>query len=222
LYRIRELPEPDRPREKLLELGAENLTDSELLAILIRTGIKGKNALELAREILKASGGLSGLSRMSVRELSSIKGLGEAKAVTIAASLELGRRASSVELRKISSPREVYGLLRPRFAFLEREVLGVVTLNAKGAVISVLPLLSGRINAVSASPKEILSPVVRDLADAFVLFHNHPSGDPRPSPEDLRFTERIREASDILGITLVDHLILTGNGYFSFKEEGLV
>ncbi|MEO2083781.1 MAG: DNA repair protein RadC [Desulfurobacteriaceae bacterium] len=222
MYRIRELPEPDRPREKLLELGAENLTDSELLAILIRTGIKGKNALELARETLKVSGGLSGLSRMSVRELSSIKGLGEAKAVTIAASLELGRRASSTELRKVSSPREVYDLLRSRFAFLEREVLGVVTLNAKGAVISVLPLLSGRVNAVSASPKEVLSPVVRDLAEAFILFHNHPSGDPRPSPEDLRFTRRVKEASELLGITLIDHLILVRNGYFSFKEEGLV
>ncbi len=222
LKRIKELPAADRPREKLIQKGPAALTDSELLAILLRTGSRGKSALALASEILKEFNGLQGLTRASLRELTSIKGLGTAKAVTLAAALELARRASRREVRRITSPEEAFSVLKPLFGHKEVEHFGVVTLAGNGVLLGIHEVAKGAVNAAAITPKEVFRPAVRDLAEAVILFHNHPNGDPSPSAQDLKVTERLIEAGKVLGIEVLDHLIVTEETFFSFKGEGLV
>ena len=223
-YTIKELPESDRPREKLLKVGAENLSDSELLAIVLRTGTREKNALELARELLRHFGGLSGLSRAHVGELLSFKGLGKAKAVTLIATLELGRRCLRGEETspKISSPDDVARLLLPKYGSLKVEVFGIVTLNSKGKLISIHEVSKGGVNFTSVTPKEVFHPAVKDLASSVILFHNHPSGEVTPSREDILVTERLVKVSQHLEIEVLDHIIFGSSQYFSFKKEGLL
>jgi len=223
VLRIKELPESDRPREKLKKLGARALTDSELIAILLRTGTSGKSAVALAQELLAEFEGLKGLSKASLRELLSIKGLGEAKAVTLIAALELGRRAGTGERRnRITAPEEAYSLIAPLVGSLEVEEVGIITLDTKGAVIGIHTVARGGLNGALVSLKEILRPAVRDLAEALILFHNHPSGDPTPSREDLEITRRVKEGAELLGLKLLDHIIVGKDSFFSFKGEGLV
>jgi DNA repair protein RadC len=223
VLRIKELPESDRPREKLKKFGSRALTDSELLAILLRTGTCGKSAVTLAQELLRKFKNLKGLSRASLRELLSVKGLGEAKAVTLIAALELGRRVGTEDKReRITGPEEAYSLIVPLVDSLEVEEVGIVTLNAKGAVIGIHTVARGGLNGASVNLKEILRPAVRDLAEALILFHNHPSGDPTPSREDLEITRRVKEGAELLGLELIDHIIVGKNCFFSFKGEGLV
>jgi len=223
LERIRELPEEDRPREKLLKVGAENLTDGELLAILLRTGTNGKSALTLARELLKEFKGLKGISEASLRELTSFKGLGLAKAITLVAAFEVGKRVKRTgSPEKIRSPEEAFNLIRPIVETLKVEELGVITLNSRGGVIGVHRVARGGASRVSVAVKELLRPAVKDLATGIILFHNHPSGNPKPSPEDLELTRKVKKACNILGIELLDHIIATGEEFFSFRGEGLV
>ncbi|WP_456342471.1 RadC family protein [Thermovibrio sp.] len=223
MEKIKELPAEDRPREKLLKVGAENLTDGELLAILLRTGTNGKSALTLARELLKEFKGLKGIAEASLRELTSFKGLGLAKAITLAAAFELGRRAKRSESpKRVRSPQEAFNLIRPIVETLKVEELGVITLNSKGEVIGIHRVARGGANRVSVRAKEILRPAVKDLAEGIILFHNHPSENPEPSPEDLKLTRQVKEACTILGIELLDHIIAAGEEFFSFKGEGLV
>ncbi|TCK05254.1 RadC family protein [Phorcysia thermohydrogeniphila] len=223
-YTIKELPESDRPREKLIKLGAENLSDSELLAIILRTGSKERNALELARELLKHFGGLSGLSRAHLEELLSFKGLGKAKAVTLIAAIELGQRCLAGEKipPKISSPEDVAKLLLPKYSGLKVEVFGIVTLNSKGKLISVHEVSKGGVNFTSVTPKEVFHPAVKDLASAVILFHNHPSGEVTPSREDIVVTERLIKAGKHLEIEVLDHIIFGSSQFLSFKKEGLL
>lgn len=222
-YTIKELPESDRPREKLVKFGASSLSDSELLAIILRTGTAGKNALDLSRELLKHFGGIEKLSKASIRELKKFKGLGEAKAVTLTALFELCRRLKSVSGKfKISSPAEAFKLLRPLFSFKDTEHFGVVTLNRKGYVINVHTVSVGGSSKVAVEPKEVFRPAVKDLSEAVILFHNHPSGDPTPSSEDVEITKKLVNAGKILGIEVLDHIIIGRETFFSFKGEGLV
>ena len=223
-YTIKELPESDRPREKLIKLGAENLSDSELLAIILRTGFKEKNALELARELLKHFKGLSGLLNAHLEELLSFKGLGEAKAVTLIAAFELGRRCLALERTppKISSPEDVARILLLKYGRLKVEVFGIVTLNTKGRLISVHEVSKGGVNFTSVTPKEVFYPAVKDLASAVILFHNHPSGEVTPSREDIAVTERLIKAGKHLEIEVLDHIIFGSSQYLSFKKEGLL
>lgn len=223
MYRIKELPESDRPREKLLKVGAENLTDSELLAILIRTGTNGKSALTIARELLKAFGSLKGIAQAPLRELISFKGLGKAKAITLIASFEIGRRVKrEPPPDKVLSPQDAYRLIRPIVEDLKVEELGVITLNSSGSVIGIYKVARGGTTQVSVKVKEILAPAVKDLAEGLILFHNHPSGDLRPSAEDLELTKRVSKASELLGLKLLDHLIVSEKSFLSLKGEGLV
>ena len=223
-YKIKELPEADRPREKLLKFGAENLTDSELLAILLRTGLKGKNVLDLSRELLNHFGGISGLSRAHVEELLSFRGLGKAKAITLLAAFEVGRRALLTEdfSPKITSPEDVANLVWMKLKNLKVEVFGIVTLNTKGKLISVHEITKGGTNFTSISPKEVFYPAVKDVASAVILFHNHPSGDPTPSSEDIEVTRKLLNGASLLEIEVLDHIIFGRNSYFSFKKEGLL
>ena len=220
---MRELPESERPREKLVRFGAPNLTDSELLAIVLRTGAVGKSVLDLSRELLKRFGGLRGLAEASLNELLEFKGLGKAKAITLISLFELCKRVRREgKSERITSPEDAYRILEPLFSERKTEHFGIITLNRKGYLINIHTVSVGGLGKVAVEPKEVFRPAVRDLAEAVILFHNHPSGISRPSSEDLEITKRLVEAGKVLGVEVIDHIIIGKEEFFSFKGEGLV
>jgi len=226
---IHELPAEDRPREKLAAKGAAALSDSELIAILLRTGMQGANAIEVARNLLAKYQSLGGLSRCSVEELSAIKGVGPAKAVQLAAAFGLGARLARETLsrQKIDSPDLVYDLLGAEMRALHTESLRVVLLNTRYHLLRIEEVSTGSINESIAHPREIFRPALIYSAYALIVVHNHPSGDPTPSDADHRLTRRLAEAAKLLQITLLDHIIIgSPDGgrvpYFSFKETGVL
>ncbi|MDH7490050.1 MAG: DNA repair protein RadC [Anaerolineae bacterium] len=221
---IKEMPTSERPRERLIHYGASALSTAELLAIILRAGLKGQNVLELAQALLVRFGGLRGLARADARELAAIKGVGEAKASQVLAALELGKRLSlesPADRPQIQSPRDVANLLQGDMALLEQEHLRILLLDAKNRVHAVKTVYVGRLDGVDVRLGDLFREAVRAGAAAMVVAHNHPSGDPTPSPEDVRITEQMRQAGDLLGIALLDHVIIGGNRYVSLKERGL-
>ena len=230
--RIPDLPEAERPREKLARHGAGSLTDAELLALFFRIGIQGKNAITMSRELIEKYGSLQALSRLSVAELSnSNKGIGPAKAAELVAVFEMGRRLATEQLADVplSEPERVYELLRCEMQQLSTESLRVLLINTRLRLVKVEEITKGSLNETVAHPRDILRPVLMYQAHGFVLVHNHPSGDPTPSEADRRLTRRVREAADLMRIEMLDHIIIghpsahaEGVGYFSFRENGLV
>ena len=228
-FTIQELPEGDRPREKLARLGPGALSDAELIAILLRVGMKGVNAIELARQILVKYGSLAALARCSVAEISKIKGVGPAKAVQLAAAFGLGQRLAfeTIAAQPMDKPELIYALLGAEMRTLERESLRVILLDTKLHFMRVEEISLGSLNETTAHPREILRPALIHAAFAFVLVHNHPSGDPTPSDADRRMTRKLIEASALLQIRMNDHVIigapLPGRlPYFSFAEAGMM
>ena len=228
-YTIHELPLPERPREKLLARGVSALSDTELIAILLRTGTRGANAIALAEQLLRRFGSFAGLARTPVPELVKVKGIGLGKGIQLAASFAVGARlaAERISNEPIDSPQIVYDLLGPEMRLLDRESLRAVLLDAKQRLIAVQEISLGTLNESLAHPREIFKAAITHSAFSFVLVHNHPSGDPSPSEADGRLTRRIAEASRILQITLHDHVIIGtsrngSTGYFSFKEAGVI
>ncbi|MEA3186901.1 MAG: repair protein RadC [Chthoniobacter sp.] len=226
---IREMPAQDRPREKLASQGAAALSDSELIAILLRTGVPGANAVDVARELLQRYQSLSGLARCSVQELSKIKGVGMAKAVQLAAAFGLGARLAreSLSKSKIDSPELVYDLLGSDMRALHRESLRAILLDTRYHLLRIEEVALGSLNESIAHPREIFRPAIIYSAYAVIVVHNHPSGDPSPSEADHRLTRRLAEAAQLLQITLLDHIIIgapreKGPPYFSFKEAGIL
>ena len=226
---IRELPVQQRPRERLLHSGVSALTDAELIAILLRTGTRGMNAVELAELLLQRFGSFAQLARATVAQISQTKGIGRTKAVQLTAAFGLGSRLAAEKYidHPLDNPEAVYDLVGPDLRLLDRESLQVLLLDTRYRLISRHEISRGTLNESLAHPREILKPAISQSAYAFVLFHNHPSGDPSPSEADLRLTRRIVEASRILQITLLDHLIIGfpqngRSGYFSFKEHGII
>jgi len=227
--RIHELPEQDRPREKLAAQGAAALSDSELIAILLRTGMQGANAIDVARQLLTEFKSLSGLARCSVKELSKIKGVGPAKAVQLVAAFGLASRLARETLarQRLDSPELINDLLGPEMRALGRESLRLVLLDTKYLLIRVEEISHGSLNESIAHPREVFRPALIYSAYAVILVHNHPSGDPTPSSADHQLTRRLAQGAELLQIRLLDHVILgTGdNGrlpYFSFKEAGII
>ena len=227
--RIREMPEGDRPREKLAAHGASSLSDSELIAILLRTGKVGANAIDVARDLLKEHGSLRELSRCGVDELAKISGVGFAKAVQLAAAFDLGNRLSREPLanQKIDSPELVDQLLGSEMRMLRTEEMRAILLDTRYRLIRVEEISSGTVNESIAHPREIFRPAVIASAYAVIVVHNHPSGDPSPSQADHGLTRRLAEAAELMQIKLLDHLIIgaksnNGPGYFSFKEAGVL
>jgi DNA repair protein RadC len=228
--RIREIPEADRPREKLTARGASSLTDAELIAIFLRTGTHERNVIDVAREVLSARGGLHALSRASVQELiNSAKGIGPAKAAELAAVFEVGKRLARGPGKrlKLNTPQAVYELLSPEMWTLDRERLYVLLVDTKHQLIWMEIVSVGSLNESIAHPREILRPALIHSAYGFILAHNHPSGDPAASDADRRLTRRIHEAADLLRINLIDHIIVGTpeegrQPYFSFKENNLL
>jgi DNA repair protein RadC len=216
----------DQPREKLLEKGPQALTDSELLAILIRIGNPQSNAIELAREILKTvQNNLHELGKRPLREIMKTKGIGEAKAMTIAAALELGRRRqSSMSLEKpaVKDSREVAGYLRPKLADYNYEVFGVLYLNQAGRINHFEVMSQGGITGTVVDPRLIFKRALETEAVSIIVCHNHPSGNLKPSKADEILTSKLSEGAKLLDIKLLDHIIVGDNGYFSFADEGLL
>ena len=226
---IRELPEHDRPRERLTRLGATALSDAELLAILLVTGLPGTNVVQLSQQLVMKHGSLSALARCSVNELCRLPGVGPAKAAQLAAAFGLAVRIDREERmrQRIDSPELVHQLLGPEMRYLPKESLRVILLDTKGHVIRIEEVSLGTINETLAHPREIFNPVISFSANSFILVHNHPSGDPAPSDSDRRLTARMNEIAKLLQVSLFDHVIIgsADNGrqpYFSFKETGLL
>lgn len=223
MTKIKDLPKHKRPREKLSEKGAENLSDAELLAILIRTGRAGRSALDIAKDALKKYP-LSKLLAVSKNDLLSIKGVEATKAITIKAALELGQRAVGSfndSLPILDSPKAMVaqlGDLRGK----QKEYFMALYLNARNQLILKETISVGTLTASLVHPREVFEPAIRHFASSVVLAHNHPSNNPEPSEEDIRLTENLVRASMILDIVLLDHIVITSNGYTSFKERGLL
>ena len=223
---LRDLPHGERPRERLIERGAGALSDAELLAILLRTGRAGENVLELARGIVARfrETGLSEILAMPAAEFARIPGIGMAKAATVLAALELGRRAQQTAQRRprIRAAADVYELLRSRCHGQKREHFLVLPLTSKNEVLMVADVSVGTLTNTLVHPREVYEPAIRCGAAHIVLAHNHPSGDPAPSAEDHRLTRQLKEAGALLGIPVTDHVILGGAAFFSFSEEGML
>ncbi len=223
LKRIRDWPEHERPRERMLREGPAALSDSQLLAILLRVGRRDASAVQVALELLQQTGGLQCLSRMGLDELCRISGIGPAKAAQIQAGVELGKRALATPLAsgtRITASADVYAAYHPLLRDLRQEVFILVLLDAKHAVIKDLRISEGSLTASLVHPREVFAAAVRESAAAVVCLHNHPSGDPTPSQEDRALTARLQEAGDLLGIPLLDHLIIGDGRYVSFADQG--
>ena len=223
--RISEWPEDERPRERLLRAGAESLSDAELLAIILRVGGREGSAIDLARHLLTTAGGFRGLERMSTAELCRIPNVGPAKAAQIKAALEIGKRFRTErgdEGDRVHSSDDVYHLVGPSMRDLPREEFRVLFLTQRNEIIANKVIFEGSLTESVASPREILREALNLSAASLVLVHNHPSGDPTPSSEDRAVTQRIRAAGETMGVTLLDHIIIGKNGYFSFADHGLL
>jgi DNA repair protein RadC len=220
---MKDLAPGDRPREKLLTHGAAALGDNELLALVLGSGSRERNALAVANELLAARGGLPGLLRSSVDDLSRASGVGHAKAAQVLAAIELGRRALSHRYRErpqLLAPSETAAFLMPVFGGRTIEQFGVVLLDTKYRVIRTTLVAMGTLNSTIVEPRDVYREAAMGAAFAVVAFHNHPSGDPSPSPDDVDLTYRLKAAGTLMGIDLLDHVILGDGRYFSFKEMG--
>ena len=228
--RILDLPDDEKPREKLMQRGASALTDAELLALFFGTGLPGLNAVEMGSSLIQQYGSLQALSRRSLEDLLEVKGIGPAKATQLVAIFEFGKRLA-VERRTdapLDNPEAVYDLLAPTFKTLNHESLQVVLLNTKYHLIQIQEISHGGLNECIAHPREIFRAAITHSAYAFILVHNHPSGDPTPSSADRSLTRKITQASEHVSIEMLDHIIIgtpsaqSEQGYFSFREMGLM
>jgi len=222
---MRDLPIEDRPRERMLKYGPGSLGNAELLAILLRTGTRSESAIRLAERVLKECDGLRNLTDMTVEQLTSIRGIGEAKALQIQAGIELGRRLASIrsaDSQVIRSPQSAAGLLMEDMRYLQKEHFVCLFLNTKNVVIAKETLSIGSLNATIVHPREVFRAAIKRNSASIICAHNHPSGDPTPSSEDIALTRRLCEAGEIVGIDVLDHLIIGDGRYVSLKEKGLM
>jgi DNA repair protein RadC len=227
--KISELPPDDRPREKLLARGPNALTNAELIAILLRTGLPGANAVEVAAQLLARYPTLNALSRCSVEEISAIDGIGPAKALQLVAAFNLGHRIAEEKFatQKIDTPELVYNLLGAEMRALQKESLWLLLLDTRYHLIRKEEISRGSVNESIAHPREVFRPAIIASAYAVIVAHNHPSGDPSPSQADHGLTRRLAEAAELLQIKLLDHVIIGAPAegrqpYFSFKEAGVL
>lgn len=223
-YRIADLAQEERPRERLERLGPLALSTAELIAVLLRTGIKGENAIRLSERLLKAFDGLTGLHRAEFQELKNTHGLGRAKAATLKAAIELGRRLNEQtpqERARINSPADAAALVQYEMSALENEHLRAIILDTRNQVLEIVELYRGSLNSAPVRIAEVFKPAIRRNAAAIILVHNHPSGDPTPSADDMALTKAIREAGQMLDVEILDHLVIGQGRYVSMKERKL-
>jgi len=221
---LRDMPQDDRPRERLLQVGATAVSSAELLAIILRVGSRNESVIQLASRLLAHFGGLPGLARASITELQAVKGVGPAKAIEIKAALELGRRllaAAPEERAQITSPADAANLLMSEMMFLEQENLRLILMDTRSRVLSSPTIYVGSLNTSVIRIGELFRAAIKENAAAFIVAHNHPSGDPSPSPEDVNVTRQLVQAGKLLDIPLLDHIIIGRQRFVSLKERGL-
>ncbi len=225
-YTLRELPVSERPREKLMNYGVERLSNAELIALIIRTGHKDDTAIDVANKILSIDEkGLSHLSNISIKELTEIKGIGVCKACQILSSIEIGKRInrwSAEEKIKVSSPDILVNLVSDEMRYLNKEHFNIAILDTKNQIIAIENISIGTLNASIVHPRDVFHAAINRSANSIILIHNHPSGDPSPSNEDINITQRLVDVGEILGIKVLDHIIIGDNRYVSFKEKQLI
>lgn len=221
--RLRDMPAEERPRERLERLGAGALSDAELLAILLRCGRRGKSALERAQEVLCGAEGISRLATHSVAQLVKLRHLGRVQSITVAAALELSRRvaAKAGARGRFSDPETVKSYLQGKYAHLCQERTGALYVDARNRLLRDVECYRGTLDRALVEPREILKGAILEDAAGVILYHNHPSGDPNPSAEDLEFTRRLLKAAEHLGVRLLDHVIVGREGSLSLREAGL-
>ena len=222
---IRDLPPAERPREKLMSQGVFSLSDSELIAVLLGSGSSDTNAIGLANRLLARETSLSDFSEYRPEEFMSIPGIGPAKACSLSAAIELGRRISSVSptMRPlIDSPEKAAAVFMEEMRYLKHETFRVAMLNVKGELIMKDTVSVGTLNSASAHPRDVFREAIRKGASAVILCHNHPSGDPTPSGADISMTHQLSDAGKILGISVEDHIVIGNGKFFSFRKEGLI
>lgn len=216
------MPISDKPRERFLSVGADNLSNEELISIILSTGTKDKSVKDLAKLVLKELNSINELKEMTVNRLSTIKGIGKVKAITLLASLELGKRVylsnSEVEKVKIRNSRDVYNYFCYKVRDIKQERFYVLYLDSKKVLIKEELLFVGTLDGTTVHPREIFKEAIRNSASCIICVHNHPSGDATPSDKDVLVTSKLKESGEILGIHVIDHVIIGNNNYYSFYE----
>lgn len=210
----------DKPRERLWTRGVTKVGDEELLSIVLGTGVRDRPALIVANDLVRASGGVAALSRATPRELSLVTGVGAARAARIAAAFELGRRAIESEQRRetLARPDDVFRLVHPRVAGLPQELFFILGVDIRNGLLDVVEVARGSVHGVEVHPREVFRPLVRMAAAGAVLAHNHPTGDPTPSAEDIQLTRRLREVGNMIGIPVIDHVVIGETTFRSIAE----
>jgi len=218
--KIKDLPEQNRPRERFLKHGPEALSDSELFAIILRTGSPNENVIDMSNRLIKEYG-LNNLFDCSIKELQKIKGIGPSKAMQLLAMAELGKRYSQSKnpIKKISRSKDVFDLFHERLKDKKQEEFYVLMLNSKNNIVSEKLITKGILDASIVHPREIFKEAIKNSASKIILVHNHPSGDPSPSSEDLEITKKLQEAGQMVDIKVLDHVIIGNGSYFSLKER---
>lgn len=221
---IQDMTLEERPREKMILNGAGSLTDAELLAILIRTGTKQFNAIQLGKAIIEKADNIRSLQNITIEELESINGIGKTKAVQIKAALELGNRIASYKPAKykIKNPWDIYKYYMESLRYQYKEIFKVVLLNTKNEIITDVDISMGTLNSSLVHPREVFREAIRRSSNKIILLHNHPSGNAEPSKEDKSVTNRLKECGELIGIEVIDHIIIGDGIYFSFKENMLI
>ena len=223
-FTIHDLPKEERPRERLVKFGEQALSAQELLQLILGRGISGESVTVTAQKLLSQFGSLQKLAEASIKELSAIKGIGPAKAAQIKAVFEIGRRIStqtpSYKSKELTDPKKVYHLIKSKLKDYTREHFYIIALNSRNW--SVAEVSIGSLNASVVHPREVFTEAIRNKAASVVFAHNHPSGDPEPSADDLVITKRLVEAGKIMGVEVVDHIIVTAGGFYSFKANKLI
>ena len=224
---IKDWPAEDRPREKLIDKGAQALTDTELLAIVLRNGnaSTGETAVDQARALLEKFHSLKGIDQASIGEITSVKGIGPAKASQLKASLEIARRVGNHPWENgqpLRSSEDVFHHFRDILEKEKREFFYVVLLNNKNRKLRDVKISEGSLTASLVHPREVYNPVIRESAAAVIFVHNHPSGDPAPSPEDIEITRRLKEVGEVMGVRVLDHIVIGHDRYFSFSDKGML
>ncbi|MDV4149985.1 DNA repair protein RadC [Clostridium sp. AL.422] len=224
--KIMDIPQEERPIEKLLINGPEALTNAELLAVILRTGTRGENIISLSTRIISEFNGLDGLLEAGLDEITSVRGIKNIKASQIIAIGELVKRINKLGLirvgKSISSPIDIASLVMKEMVFLKQEVLKLIMLDTKNNIIGIKDVFKGSLNTSIVHPREIFKEALKKSSSSIIICHNHPSGDPTPSKEDINITIRLKECGKIIGIDLLDHLIIGKNQYVSLKEKGII
>ncbi len=221
---VKDWPEDERPRERLLKYGVEGLSDAQLLAIIIKMGKPGCSALDIALELLAKFGNLAGIEQAGIQEICEVPGIGEAKAAEIKAAIELGRRRQKPSIAGASfcSSGDVVAYYRPRMKDLKKEMFRCALLDTKNKIIRDEVVSVGSLTASIVHPRDTFKAAIRESAAAIIFIHNHPSGDTRPSQEDILLTRRLVQAGEVIGIQVLDHIIVGDGGHFSFRDNGMI